>query len=498
MNCSWKSFIGPATHLNLTKSIILSNAYTATTSEAGRVAEAVEQSVTETPFLDDSDDFIQSHIDSHLPPTEEVMEEEQEESIEREVLEDTDGDGLLDHDEKPGQQWQIEAEPPEIKKFDPEHYTTGRLGLDHHVKVTMRVTDNVGIEKIMIHLAGYGWEEKYPEEGSTNVTWTEKWDVSNWRIDEWLGSGYDVEVKVYDWAGNGAKSDAHVDGAAQKALSAIVGALEKIGKAVKEMASEAFNWIWGVIEGMLNTVLRPIKNAMKDFVQSIAEIVAKHCLNTNFALAATLFVDLILGSTLYFGLNGLFTTLKAIEIIAKPFTGTVSGIVSSAKEFIKPMIMGAIKGAIAGVGIASLSEALTKDKVMGKILGIAGVSGALISAGITIWKTWLNKKMKELGVPGISSTQIATALMGAIIAGFSASARNIVKNKENRKKLIHVLDVFAVLLDLWALKELIKNRNKEWYSKFKILFPIMSLVETAVVVGSLGVSVGYLGYHYTG
>lgn len=34
------------------------------------MTEAVEQSVIGTTFLDNSDDFIQSHIDSHLSPLE--------------------------------------------------------------------------------------------------------------------------------------------------------------------------------------------------------------------------------------------------------------------------------------------------------------------------------------------------------------------------------------------------------------------------------------------
>ncbi len=42
------------------------------------MTEAIEQSVTDTRFLDDSDDFIQSHIDSHLSPSRELIEERED------------------------------------------------------------------------------------------------------------------------------------------------------------------------------------------------------------------------------------------------------------------------------------------------------------------------------------------------------------------------------------------------------------------------------------
>ncbi|MBS3817852.1 MAG: hypothetical protein KGY76_09865, partial [Candidatus Thermoplasmatota archaeon] len=49
--------------------------YTLATSEEGRLSEEVEKSVADTQFLDNTDDFIQSHIDSHFPPSEKVIEE---------------------------------------------------------------------------------------------------------------------------------------------------------------------------------------------------------------------------------------------------------------------------------------------------------------------------------------------------------------------------------------------------------------------------------------
>ncbi|MFP4051641.1 MAG: hypothetical protein ACLFVB_07890 [Thermoplasmata archaeon] len=62
----------------LLESILFFNIYTPTTSEEKGVTEAVEQSVADMPFLDDSDDFIKSHVDSffygHLEEEEERIE----------------------------------------------------------------------------------------------------------------------------------------------------------------------------------------------------------------------------------------------------------------------------------------------------------------------------------------------------------------------------------------------------------------------------------------
>lgn len=114
------------------------------------MTEAVEKSVIDTPFLDDTDDFIQSHVDSHPPPTEEVIEGNREEIAEQAYVEE-------------------------------------------------------------VKLEGYGWKDKHFDKGETDLNVTVDWDVSNWRIDEWAGSGYDLKIEAHDWAENGAEGEAHVD-----------------------------------------------------------------------------------------------------------------------------------------------------------------------------------------------------------------------------------------------------------------------------------------------
>ncbi len=50
------------------------------------MAEAVERNGGAITFLDNSDDFIQSHLDSHLPYSEEVNEEESDIEISKQEL----------------------------------------------------------------------------------------------------------------------------------------------------------------------------------------------------------------------------------------------------------------------------------------------------------------------------------------------------------------------------------------------------------------------------
>ncbi len=63
------------------------------------MAEAVEKNGGAISFLDDSEDFIQPHLDSHLPPNVGVIEKEREDK--QGFLEATEADGLLDQNENP-------------------------------------------------------------------------------------------------------------------------------------------------------------------------------------------------------------------------------------------------------------------------------------------------------------------------------------------------------------------------------------------------------------
>ncbi len=217
------------------------------------------------PYLEASDDFIQSHIDSHLPPTEEVIEEQEEKQEYMNSSDpteaDTDGDGIPDEDEMPGQHWQIEAEPPEV-----EYIKTKKS--DGKLYIQVKVTDNVEVYKLKLNVEGFDPKYFHGDGSKTEIFSTTK-DPGLLDFTNSLFSGFDVKLKVFDAAQNGAKGDAHIDSVAEEIGKTIVGALEEIRKKVEDFKKRAANLIKQKISDIARVVIKPLTQGLGDWIRGV-------------------------------------------------------------------------------------------------------------------------------------------------------------------------------------------------------------------------------------
>jgi beta propeller repeat protein len=146
--------------------------------------------------------------------------------------EDTDGDGLIDYvaengtgngtvpEGKDTDPTTKEDVPPKIKNIDQYHELiwSGFIVEKVYLRITVKVTDNVEIEYVNITFKDNG--KKYQAESIGNDKYRTKFEIDFW---EDYTYGYEVDVKVYDIAGN--EMGYVVGGGLQYVVGKLVGAI---------------------------------------------------------------------------------------------------------------------------------------------------------------------------------------------------------------------------------------------------------------------------------
>jgi hypothetical protein len=170
---------------------------------------------------------------------------------------------------------------------------------------------------------------------------------------ETFWSEYEPIHEVTNDYGNIADGKTHLDSVAEAVFNAVLGALESFVKAVKELASKALNWIWGMLRSLINRIMKPINEAMKSLFNSVISILLEfYGMNSGDQTegrqdAATYTVNSLLTAFLACVLLGVLTTvfiaLYAADLtlgaILKVVSGGMAGVVG---EFIKPLIISLI------------------------------------------------------------------------------------------------------------------------------------------------------------
>jgi hypothetical protein len=142
----------------------------------------------------------------------------------------------------------------------------------------------------------------------------------------------------------------HLDSVAEAVFNAVLGALESFVKAVKELASKVFDWIWNVIKEKINYVMKPVLDAIQKWKVSWATLfdelyVEYKATNTISKFLQNKFVNLW-DSPLATAILLLMAIITVIICIITPFTITVSSLIGLVVGFITPLIASTIIGII--------------------------------------------------------------------------------------------------------------------------------------------------------
>ncbi|MEM3397428.1 MAG: hypothetical protein QXD64_08915, partial [Thermoplasmata archaeon] len=275
-------------------------------------------------------------------------------------LADTDGDGILDLYENATEQWQIEGRDPWINGSIEANVVTEITIKDCiptpkvWLTVSFKAEDNAGLSTITVTPQGLASDTANCS-GALTYEYSHKWEVPILSWNTWV-SGYDVAISIADINGNGCNATAHADGAAEGLIKLILTALVSFVEEVKSLASEAINWIWGQINGLLNTALQPIYEGINLFVQGNYRELAKLFVKKGQVLLsyskedvqsmAVNYIQQYVGNIYLRILEIIYTVSNVIASIATAFTTIVNAIVDTVITYCKNMIVSAICGVI--------------------------------------------------------------------------------------------------------------------------------------------------------
>ncbi len=313
---------------------------------------------------------------------------------------DTDSDGLTDYEEihfmdlypviwEFYEEWadknnkvlpvpsptQRDGTPPLIMKVEVKHYDKGWW---HYViRVSGKVYDLSGLDYIKVRIKGQSWK-KIGCDGEQSKSFKKDFDVDAAKS---LGGGYDVWVEAEDEGGNYAKYKTHLDGLLEGLIKALMKLLTELAKLVEKFLSMLLEWIWKAIRFMMDTVLKPIKDAINNFVNDMANNIKNGYESAGAAGMFVGIVDAVFNSQLYWGFTALLTVIFAVEVLTKPFTVALG--IGAIIDFVKPIIVSAIIGAIAN-GIMETFENGNNDledllPAIGLTLGSAGIIAGLLT-----------------------------------------------------------------------------------------------------------------------
>ena len=181
------------------------------------------------------------------------------------------------------------------------------------------------------------------------------------------------EVQVYDQNDNGAEAETHVDGFLEAAWNALTAFLKAMWEAIKELASAVFDFIWDMISGMMDVVLKPIMNAIENYVDNLKSTIlditglSEKDMESRGGSAESLY-NLMASGNFFNVMFVTYVVLDAISVIIYPFSaGGISGkVFSVVSDQIARAIIGSIVfGSVAAGSILAIDTVLEMIPVKG-------------------------------------------------------------------------------------------------------------------------------------
>jgi len=344
------------------------------------------------------------------------------------LLTDTDGDGLLDSEEFGiSNPRSSDTDNDYISDYDEVNvYGTPIGGFDGkkpYMSWDHKGTDATIAGSATLHVEVYGhdWEtplkeikikvvEKWPISGDQKNKWektktfSSPYDVYEYTFEKtftvWFTNDYDIYMEVTDVNGNTQSAKRTIlNGFAQTGM-AIWGALVDLVERAAEFANNLYEWIWDVIERMVELATKPVADAIDEYVRGVEEALEKLLVldPVNIGENVGNLVDEIRAEGFIDILGGLLDLLDAVIVLTSPFL-TIAAIANDLfddiVDFIKPLIIeGIVESLPLGDEHKELMEAVMNGDVKWflteKVLVFLDENVAVITSAVKDTITALN------------------------------------------------------------------------------------------------------------
>jgi hypothetical protein len=294
---------------------------------------------------------------------------------------DTDGDLLLDSVEicagngtQISNPCGIEGTPPKLSKLN-TRYTEIKgkfLGMDVCVgwklEIKIFAEDNAGLSKVTFRIQDMGKKEYKFSTGAKSGWATVNFDVDYCKS---LFSGYDLNITAEDVNENMGYKVTHIKSITENLIDFIIGALKALAKIIMELATAAIQWIWNAISIMFNVVFNPIIEAIQNWINRISKELndVKDRYKMGESYDTTKLMNAIFGNEFLIFL-GISVIVFAVTAITIPFTNIGAIGISTLVNFIKPMIISAIVGAVATTALGSMGSLLNGNFELDSLMDI--------------------------------------------------------------------------------------------------------------------------------
>ena len=267
------------------------------------------------------------------------------------------------------------------------------------------------------------------------------------------------------------KTKKHVPGILEAILNAILAALAAIAKFIMELISMFLDFIWKAIEWMMDAVLSPFVNLMKDFVKGIKKNIEKNfqcnspIKNVGEVVSiANSFWDFMLIPLLV--VSTIIIVLEAVEILIGIFTAGMANILSRAGNFVVGIIISAVVG-------------------MGIVAGTLCASSSSLDAAFGLMGDYSNFFAIEAGALAILTEILLLCAgegalldgLGFTLLGFVLSVGSIIATKG---WIVFLLDVISAILTIYGAYKTFKDD-----AIHTALAPISSAVKKIAAITSL-------------
>ncbi len=324
---------------------------------------------------------------------------------------DTDGDSIGDYAESNSLKNSITGFDGIAPSLTIDIKTVKKGFGRYHMRITIWSSDMAGIDKVRICVRGIKsktWQMYGESSGEKTLSFKKDWGRD-------LGDGYKILAQTWDVNGNFGEAKKEVPGITKRIVDFVMEIVEKIKEAVEAFIEALLDWVWKAIRWAIDCVLSPIKDAMENWVGTLAKKISEFVTYTGESIDIVGELSKMVSTILTFIMIPL-NIINAIVWVVDGFGWALefSG-AGSIVTFLAPIILSLISMAVVSAAIDILSP--TQDAAL-DLMGKAGASFSLSALFIKAYGDYLHGQQKK------SFKGLAFTVLGLIFAILSILALN--------------------------------------------------------------------------